>query len=137
MVLAYEIQFLFFDNEIVRADVMNDIIQSLTTCTLIIKQVLPKYRDSYIFNWHSKFANCLPWPKVDVLPYNTFWQSFSDLIFIVIVDIIDCFPQNRQLWATLNQFLIVWNWFWIFVHRIEEQRKPKLIEIIFEIRIRN
>ncbi len=51
-------------------DVMNDVFQSLTTCTLIIKQVLLKYNDSYIFNWHSKFANCLIWPKVNVLPYN-------------------------------------------------------------------
>ncbi len=70
VVLAYEILFLFFSNRIVRSDVMNDIFQySLTTCTLIIKQVLPKYSDSYIFNWHSKFANCLTWTKVDVLPY--------------------------------------------------------------------
>ncbi len=68
VVLAYEILFLFFGNRIVRSDVMNDI-QSLTTCILIIKQVLPKYSDSYIFNWHSKFANCLTWPKVDILTY--------------------------------------------------------------------
>ncbi len=40
-----------------------------TMCTLVIKQVLPKYSDSYIFNWHSKFANCLTWPKVDISPY--------------------------------------------------------------------
>ncbi len=65
VVLAYEILFLFFSNGIVYSDVMNDIFQSSTTCTLIIKQVSPKYSDSYIFNWHSKFANCLTWPKVD------------------------------------------------------------------------
>ncbi len=46
-VLAYEVLFLFFSNGIVRLDVINDIIQALTTCTLIIKQVLPKYSDSY------------------------------------------------------------------------------------------
>ncbi len=69
VVLADEILFLFFGNGIVRSDVMNDIFQSLTTCTLIIKQVLPKYSDSYNFNWHSKFANCLTWTKEDILPY--------------------------------------------------------------------
>ncbi len=69
VVLAYEILFLFSGKGIARSDVMNDIFQSLTTRTLIIKQVLPKYSDSYIFNWHSKFVNCLTWPKVDVLPY--------------------------------------------------------------------
>ncbi len=69
VVFAYEILFLFFGNGIVRSYVMTDIIQSLTTCTLITKQVLQKYSDSYIFNWHSKFANCLTWPKVDILPY--------------------------------------------------------------------
>ncbi len=69
VVLAYEILFSFFGNGIVRSDVMNEIFQSLTTCTLIIKQVLPKDSDSYVFNWHSKFASCLTWPKVDVLPY--------------------------------------------------------------------
>ncbi len=68
VVLAYEILFLFFGNGIVRSDIMNDIFQSLTRCTLIIKQVLPKYSDSYIFNWHSKFANFLTWLKVDILP---------------------------------------------------------------------
>ncbi len=77
VVLAYEILFLFFGNETVRSDVMNDIFQSLTMCTLIIKQVLPKYNDSYIFNWHSKFTNCLTWPKVDVLPNLKFLQSFE------------------------------------------------------------
>ncbi len=56
VVLAYEILFLFFSNRIVCSDVMNDIIQSLTMYTLIIKQAQPKYSDSYIFNWHSKFA---------------------------------------------------------------------------------
>ncbi len=66
VVLAYEILFFFFGNGIVRSDVMNDILQSLTMCTLIIKQAQPKYSDSYIFNWHSKFANCLTWPKVDL-----------------------------------------------------------------------
>ncbi len=70
VVLEYEILFLFFCNGIVHSDVMNDIIQSLRT--LIIKQLLWKYSDSYIFNWHSKFANCLTWPKVDVLPYHNF-----------------------------------------------------------------
>ncbi len=75
VVLAYEILFLFFGNGIVRSDVMNDIIQSLTTCTLIIKQVRLKYSDSYIFNWHSKFANCLTWPKVNVLPF-IFFPSY-------------------------------------------------------------
>ncbi len=69
MVLAYEIPFSFFGNGIIRWDVMNAIFQSLTTCTLIIKQVLQKYSDSCIFNWHSKFANCLTCLKVDVLPY--------------------------------------------------------------------
>ncbi len=69
VILAYEILLLFFSDGIVRSDVMNDIIQSLRMCTLIIKQVPPKYSDSYIFNWYSKFANCLTWPKVDVLPY--------------------------------------------------------------------
>ncbi len=69
MVLAYEILFLLFSNGVVCSDVMNDIIQSLTTYTLIIKQALLKYSDSYIFNWHSKFANCLTLPKVDILPY--------------------------------------------------------------------
>ncbi len=69
VVSAYEILFLFFSNGIIRSDGMNDIFLSLTTCTLIIKQVLPKYSDSYIFNWHLKFANCLTLPKVDVLPY--------------------------------------------------------------------
>ncbi len=73
MVLAYKILFLFFGNEIFRSDVMNDIFQSLTTYTFIIKQVLPKYSDSYIFNWHSKFANCLTWPKVGVLSYLIFF----------------------------------------------------------------
>ncbi len=68
-VLAYEILFLFFSNRTVHSDVMNDIIQSLTTCTLIIKQVLLKYSDSNIFNWHLKFANGLTWPKVDILHY--------------------------------------------------------------------
>ncbi len=48
VVLAYEIPFLFFSNGIVRSDVMNDIFEYLTRCTLIIKQVLPKYSDSYI-----------------------------------------------------------------------------------------
>ncbi len=82
VVLAYEILFLFFDKGIVRWDVMNDIFQSLTTCKLIIKQVLPKYSESYIFNWHSKFANCLNWPKVDVLPYpmnERDWFFFSEI----------------------------------------------------------
>ncbi len=50
VVLAYKILFLVFGNGIVRSDVINDIFQSLTTCILIIKQVLPKYSDSYIFN---------------------------------------------------------------------------------------
>ncbi len=45
VVLAYKILFLFFGNGIIRSNVMNDIIQSLTTCTLIIKQILPKYSD--------------------------------------------------------------------------------------------
>ncbi len=66
VVLAYEILFLFFGNGIVRLDVMTDIIQSLTTCTLMTKQRLMKYSDSYIFNWHSKLAKCLTWPRVDV-----------------------------------------------------------------------
>ncbi len=70
LVLAYEILFLFYGNGIVRSDFMNDIFQSLPTCTSIIKQVVQKYSDAYIFNWHSMFANCLTWPKVDVLPYN-------------------------------------------------------------------
>ncbi len=61
VVMEYEILFLFFGCGIVRSDAMNDIFQSLTTCTLIIKQVLPKYRDSYIFNWHLKFTNYLIW----------------------------------------------------------------------------
>ncbi len=68
VVLAYEIPFLFFGKGIVRSDVMNDIFPSLMTCTLIIKQVPPKFSDLYIFNWHSKFSNCLTWPKVHVLP---------------------------------------------------------------------
>ncbi len=72
--MAYEILLLFFGNGIVRSDVMNNIIQSLMTCTLIIKQVLPKYKDSYIFR-HSKFVNCLTWLKVDVLPYFDFQTS--------------------------------------------------------------
>ncbi len=46
VVLANEILFLFFGNGMVRSVVMNDIIQSLTTCALIIKLVLPKYSDS-------------------------------------------------------------------------------------------
>ncbi len=54
VVLAYKILFLFFSNGIVHSDVMNDIFQALTTNTLIIKQVLPKYSDSYIFNWYSR-----------------------------------------------------------------------------------
>ncbi len=82
--LAYEILFLFFSNGIVHSNVMDDIIQSSTTCTLIIKQVLPKYSDSYIFIWHSKFTNCLTWPTVDVLPYivlvvcPTFGKNFKN-----------------------------------------------------------
>ncbi len=76
VILAYEILFLFFGTGIVRLDVMNDIFQSLTMCTLIIKQVLPKYSDSYTFNWHSKFADCLTWPKVDVLPYLKLFSSY-------------------------------------------------------------
>ncbi len=83
VVWAYEILFLFFDNGIVRSYVMNNISQSLTMCTLIIKKVLPKYSDLYIFNWHSKFANCLTWPKVDVLPNNHFnlLQFFSKFLW--------------------------------------------------------
>ncbi len=75
VVLAYEILLLFFGNGIVHSDAVNDIFQSLTMCTLTIKQVLLKYRDSPIFNWHSKFANCLIWAKVDVLPYTVFLIS--------------------------------------------------------------
>ncbi len=83
VVLAYEILFLFFGNGIVHWDVMNDIFQSLMTCTLIIKEVLPKYSDSYIFNWHSKFTNCLTWPKVDVLP-QTFFLIYQILHLIYL-----------------------------------------------------
>ncbi len=72
VVSACEILFLFFGIGIVRSDVTNDIFPFLTTCALIIKQVLPKNSDSYMSNWHSKFANCLTWPKADVLPYHCF-----------------------------------------------------------------
>ncbi len=87
VVSAYEILFLFFSNGIFRSDVMNDIFQSLTTCTLIIKQVLLKYSDSYICNWHWKFANCLTLPKVDVLSY--------DSLFI--------YPQHTVCSTRINQ----------------------------------
>ncbi len=79
VVLVYKTLFLFFSNGIVCLDVTTDIIQSFMTCTLIIKQVLLKYIDSYIFNWHWKCANCLTWPKVDVLPY--FWDTSNLLSF--------------------------------------------------------
>ncbi len=79
VVLAYEILFLLFGITIVCSYVMNDIFQSLTTCTLIIKQVLSKYSESYIFDWHSKFTNCLTWLKVDVLPYHV-CRSITTLI---------------------------------------------------------
>ncbi len=47
--LACEILFLFFGNRMVCSDVMNDIFQSSTTRTLILKQVLPKYSDIRMF----------------------------------------------------------------------------------------
>ncbi len=78
VVLAHEILLSFFINGTVRSDVTNDIIWFLTTCTLIIKQVLPKYSNSYIFNRHSRFANCLTWPKWMFYPN---WFSFSSYYF--------------------------------------------------------
>ncbi len=118
VVLAYEILFSFFGNGIVRSAVMTYIIQSLTTCTLIIKQVLPKYSDSYIFIWHSKFANCLTWPKVDVLPYLVnqeysfclvpwLWILLETLVTAFKKGIIEC-PKGHIQYATV--------YFWITFH---------------------
>ncbi len=68
VVSAYEILLLFFGQNC-SFGCYKRYFPALETYTLIIKQVLPKYSDSYILNWHSKFANCLTWPKVDILPY--------------------------------------------------------------------
>ncbi len=103
VVLSYEILFLFFGNGIVRLDVMTDTFQSLKTCTLIIKQVLPKYGDSYyIFNWHSKFANCLTWSKVDVLPYLCLNLGNSPTVTAVYI----VFAPDFSLFSPFGKFCL-------------------------------
>ncbi len=94
VVLAYEILFLFFSHGIVYSDVNER--YYLVLCTLIIKQVLPKYSDSYIFNWHSKFANCLTWPKVNVLPHG--WKALPQ-----VAKLPDMNSHHYDLFCTLKE----------------------------------
>ncbi len=49
-----------------------NILQSLTTCTSIIIQFLPKYSDSYIFNCHSKVRKLLNLAKSECFTLSKF-----------------------------------------------------------------
>ncbi len=82
---------------------MNDASQSLTTCTLIIKQVLQKYSDSYIFNCHSKFANCLTWPKKW-----TFYPTSFSVYFFSIRKIFSCALKIFSIMG-FTKYTVFWN----------------------------